>query len=235
MDNVTAVLLCGGKGERLKPFTDTLPKPLVPLNGRPILHHLLQYLARSGVARFAVCTGHMAGAIERYLAEHADPAWKVACVNSGDASMTDRILDARPHIAEQALICYGDTLANVDLAALRAGHREHGALATVTVHPLRSPFGVVHFDDDDRVASFAEKPVLPYWMNIGFILCEREAFRFLKPKSDMIAFLSGLAAAGALYVHKHSGKHLTVNDEKDRTAAETEIATFSTVLGVHRS
>src|SRR4051812_6056151 len=181
MTDLTAVLLCGGKGERLKPFTDTLPKALVPLKGEPLLYHLLRYLAASGVGRFVVCVGHKAEAIERFIEERREPSWEIACVNSGEASMTTRILDARPYLRGRTLICYGDTLANVDLADLQRRHQASGALATLTSYPLYSPFGIVDFDESKRVSAFAEKPRLPYWINIGFILCEPAALDLIKP------------------------------------------------------
>src|SRR5919199_805653 len=105
---LTAILLCGGRGERLRPFTDTLPKPLARL--------------------------------------------------------------------------YGDTLANVDLRALRRTHQTSGALATLTTYPLYSTFGIVDFDEEGRVSAFTEKPRLPYWINIGFILCEPAAFDLIEPR-----------------------------------------------------
>ncbi len=175
MSDLTAVILCGGKGERLKPFTDHLPKALVPLRDKPLLYHLMNYLAQSGIARFVLCVGYKAECIEQFVRDQAKPRWKVECVNSGDASMADRILDAQPYIPGRGLICYGDILANVDLAALESQHSASGALATMTVYPLHSPFGIVQFDDAQRVTELSEKPVLPYWINIGFMLCEPEA------------------------------------------------------------
>lgn len=228
--DLTAVLLCGGKGERLKPFTDTLPKALVPLNGQPLLSHLLRYLSSAGISRFVVCVGYKAEAIELFLSEQDSQFSQLTCVNSGDASMTDRLLDARPHIQGTALVCYGDTLANIDLAELLSEHRRNGALATVTVYPLHSPFGIVHFDDSKRVTTFAEKPLLPYWINIGFLLCEPQAFDFVERGSEMPEFLSVLAKNGALYTHEHRGKHLTVNTEKERAVAETEMIKFFTYM-----
>jgi glucose-1-phosphate cytidylyltransferase len=230
MLDVTAILLCGGKGERLRPFTDTLPKALVPLNGQPLLYHLLRYLSAEGVSRFVVCVGYKAEAIEQFLRERADASWDITCVNSGDVSMTDRILDAREHISGPALVCYGDTLANVDLNDLWVRHRERGARATLTTYPLHSPFGIVHLDDGNRALAFDEKPTLPYCINIGFILCEPEAFVYLKPGSDMPAFLSSLIEAGGLYTYQHTGKHLTVNTEKERANAEVEIVEFFTYM-----
>jgi glucose-1-phosphate cytidylyltransferase len=231
MTDITAVLLCGGKGERLRPFTDTLPKALVPLNGRPLLEHLLKYLAAGGVDRFVICVGYKADAIRRFVDEHADPAWTVTCVDSGeDASITDRVLDARPHVTGRALVCYGDTLANVALAGLVRAHVGSGALGTLTVYPLHSPFGIVEFDEDQRITRFVEKPQLPHWINIGYLLCEPRAFDYITSGADVSDFLGALSEAGRLNAYCHTGKHLTVNTEKERASAETDMIEFFTLM-----
>jgi glucose-1-phosphate cytidylyltransferase len=231
VSQLTAILLCGGKGERLRPFTETMPKAMVPLKGEPLLSHLLRYLIAAGINRFVICVGYKAEAIESFLSENYPHSEQITCVNSGDASMTDRLLDARPHVPGRALVCYGDTLANIDLPSLLQDHEQRGALATLTVYPLHSPFGVVHFDDSKRATAFAEKPRLPYWINIGFLVCEPAAFDFVNRGSEMPEFLSTLAQAGVLYTHEHAGKHLTVNTEKDRALAETEMIEFYTYVG----
>jgi glucose-1-phosphate cytidylyltransferase len=228
------VLLCGGKGERLRPFTEHFPKPLVPLNGKPLLQHLLRYLTLQGVRRFVLCTGYKAEAIARFVQELAlPPELEVVCVDSGEAaSMADRVLDARKHVPGRALVCYGDTLANVDLGSLAGRHTASGALATVTVYPLRSPYGIVSLKgDSDRVAGLLEKPVLPYWINIGFILCEPAALDTLRRGTDLVTFLAALAEHGAVRAHKHQDKHLTVNTEKERSEAEGEIEFFTLLEG----
>jgi NDP-sugar pyrophosphorylase family protein len=227
--DLTAILLCGGKGERLRPLTETIPKPLVPLRGRPLLHHLMDYLIGAGVRRFVLCVGYKAGMIEQFLREHYAGPCDARCVDSGDATMTDRLLDARRLVPGRALVCYGDTLANVSLPALVGEHEAHAALATVTVHPLHCPFGVVDFDPAGRVGGFREKPRLPHWVNIGFLLMEPAALEMLPPGGDMPEYLSALAATGRMFAHRHEGKHLTVNTERERDQAEREIATFYTL------
>lgn len=228
--DLTAIILCGGRGERLRPYTDTLPKALVPLNGRPLLDHVLRYLRLGGVGRFVLCTGHLAEKIESFAAGSAEFRDATICVNSGNASMIDRILDASSHVGAHALVCYGDTLANVDVGALLGSHRASHAAATLTIYPLHSPFGIVYADADGRVTAFAEKPKLPYWINIGYLLCEREAFAAMRRGTEMDEFLSALARAGRLHAYRHSGKHLTVNSEKERTLAEEQIVEFLTVM-----
>lgn len=230
MRELTAVLLCGGKGERLLPLTKRLPKPLVPLKGRPILAHIMHYLAASGLRRFVVCVGYRARTIQKAIGGFADRSWEVACVDSGDVSMTDRLLDVRPWVPGRALICYGDTLANVDVATLVHHHERCGGEVTMTVYPLHSPFGIVQFDPAHRVSSFAEKPVLPHWINIGFMLWEAAAFDRLRQGSDMPDFLASVAGAGRLFAYPHRGKHLTVNTEGDRVQAERHVVEFLTLL-----
>lgn len=228
--DVTAVVLAGGRGERLMPLTESVPKPLVPLRGRPILEHLLRYLAGCGMRSFVLCTGYRAEAIAAFAASLRPEIPDILCVDSGpDASMTDRLADARGHAGSRALVCYGDTLARVDLAALLAGHVAAGRLATLTVHPLRSPFGIVDVDEAGMVAAFREKPELPYWINIGFLVCERAALDAIAPGSDMPRFLGGLGARGQLRAHFHRGAHLTVNTARERAAAEAELDTFYTL------
>jgi glucose-1-phosphate cytidylyltransferase len=234
LSDLTAVLLCGGKGERLRPFTEHLPKPLVPLHGKPLLWHLMRYLSLRGVRRFVLCTGYKAEAIIRFVEETPLPsAERVECVDSGEgASMADRVLDARRHVRGRALVCYGDTLANVDLPALARHHAETGALATMTVYPLHSPYGIVALEDgSDRVRGLREKPVLPYWINIGFILCEPAALDLMERGADLVTFLGTLAGREALRAHRHQGKHLTVNTEKERSEAEGEIEFFTLLEG----
>jgi len=230
MSELTAILLCGGKGRRLRPFTDTLPKSLVSINGKPLIYHLMRQLGGMGISHFIVCVGYKGEAIEKFVNENREPKWNVKCINSGDVSITDRITDAQNYFSGQGIICYGDTLANVNLTDLRKDHQKNGGLATITVYPYHSPFGIVAFDNSERVSEFIEKPQLPYWMNIGFLLCEQGAFEFIQPRSDFLEFLTAMAKAGVLYAHKHPGEHLTVNTEKDRALAENKMYEFFTCV-----
>jgi len=227
MDEITAVILCGGKGERLRPFTDHLPKPLVPLNDRPILQHLIEYLRRWGIQRFVLCTGYKAECIDQFVRDLGEADYSIRCVNSGDAPMTRRLVDAWPHVSGLGLICYGDTLANVNVERLLRRHRKTGAAATMALYRPRSPFGIVKFDRHRKIQRFDEKPRMSHWINIGFILCEAARVHpFLEESPDMVEFLSSLADSGQLYAFEHSGKHLTINTEKERKEAQEGVVEF---------
>jgi glucose-1-phosphate cytidylyltransferase len=228
MNDLTAILLCGGRGERLKPFSDTLPKPLVPLRDKPLLRYLLDYLYAEGVRRFVLCIGYKAEALRAFVAGLEARDWELICVDSGDATMTDRIADALPHVPGRALICYGDTLANVDLARLMAQHDAQKSLASITVYPLHSPFGLVYFDSDRVVTQMAEKPRLPYFINIGFIVCEPAALARMPRGTDLVTYLSAFVPGRELTAFMHEGRHLTVNTDKERKEAELQLVEFFT-------
>ncbi|MFQ5551571.1 MAG: isocitrate/isopropylmalate family dehydrogenase, partial [Gemmatimonadales bacterium] len=154
--NLTAVILAGGKGERLRPITAALPKALVPLRGVPILKRLLDFLYGQGVSKFVVCTGYLAAQVEEFTDTLDRRDWSLKCVDSGDAAMTTRLIDARRHATGRILVCYGDTLANVDVEKLVREHEAAGNIATVSVFPLVSPFGIVDFDDSGRRRALCE-------------------------------------------------------------------------------
>jgi glucose-1-phosphate cytidylyltransferase len=229
MQRLTAVVLCGGKGERMRPLTEEMPKPLIPIGGRPLLEHLIRYLESEGIQSFVLCVGYKAELIEEF-ARNLPTQSDIVCVNSGDVTMTDRILDARRHANERVLVCYGDTLANVDIQNLCAVHEQSKAPATMTVYPLKVPFGIVDVGAGGKVKCFEEKPQLPYWINIGFFLFEAGALDSLRRNSTIPEFLEELKDRGDLFAFRHAGRHLTVNTQKDRQAAESEITEFFTVI-----
>ena len=230
LNELTAIILCGGRGERLRPLTEKVPKPLIPVRGQPILQHILDHLCRYGINKSVLCIGYKASMLRSYAANRHATGCRIECIDSGDVSMNDRVLDTLAVASGPVLICYGDTLANVDLHELEASHRRAGSLATVTVFPLRSPFGIVDIADGDVVVRMTEKPVLPYWINIGYIRCDREAFKHMKRGSDLVQFCSAVAATGSLSAYRHTGQHMTVNTEDDLPAAEKEILSFATAV-----
>ncbi len=224
--DLTAVILCGGRGERLRPLSDNVPKPLLPVNGRPMLDYLLEHLSRSGTREFVLCVGYKAEMFERFVLQRAHRPERIRCLNAGDAGITERLSEARSLIPGQALVCYADTLADVDIPGLMESHRNSRVEATITVYPYRSPFGIVTFDERGLVSRFEEKPQLPHWINIGFVLLEPAALRRLRPDVPLPDFLAELAARRNLGVHCHRGRHWTAN-------TETELRKLAAELPLH--
>ncbi|MHB1309659.1 MAG: nucleotidyltransferase family protein, partial [Limisphaerales bacterium] len=223
MDSLTAIILCGGRGERLRPLSDSVPKPLLPANGRPILDYLLEHLSHSGIRDFLLCVGYRAEMFEHFVSQRASGPERVRCLNSGEAGITERLCEARPLVPGRALVCYGDTLADLSIRGLMKSHRSSRADATITVYPYRSPFGIVTFDEAGVVSRFEEKPRLPYWINVGFLLLEPAALNQLRPEVPLPGFLSRLAARRKLGVHRHRGRHWTANTETELRELATDL------------
>ena len=204
------VILCGGRGTRLREHTEAIPKPLVEIGGRPIVWHVVQIYAAQGLRDFVLATGYKSELMERFAAETPWPAGvTVTCVDTGlDTPTGGRVRRLRDHLGSRPFCAtYADGVADVDLQALIGYHRDHGGLATMTVVRPELQFGVVELTDDDGLVSgFREKPRSEHWINGGFFCFEPGVFDYL---SDFSALerepLEGLADDGQLRAFRHTG------------------------------
>ncbi len=200
-----------------------LPKPLVEIGGMPIVWHVIRLYADQGFDRFLLATGYKGAAIERFVAGADWPeGTTITCVDTGtDTHTGGRVSRLAPLLADEERLCltYADGLADVDLRALLAFHRDHGALATVTVVRPRLQFGVAELGDDGRVAGFREKPRSEHWINGGFLCLERGALGYIGPDSVLEGGpLERLAADGELRAFRHDGFWECLDTYKDAVA-----------------
>jgi len=228
------VILCGGKGTRLREETEYRPKPMVPIGSRPILWHIMQRFARYGHKDFVLCLGYKGEQIKDYFRNYRwnahdvtlalnrpesarfDPShggedWQVELCDTGQESSTGwRIRAVRERLgAEPFFLTYGDGVGDIDLAALLAFHRQFGAVCTLTaVHPP-GRFGEVGFRADGRVESFNEKPQTEAgYINGGFMVCEPKLFDYLPDDPGCMLEqepLRRLTAEGKLAAYRHEG------------------------------
>lgn len=220
-DDMQVVILCGGKGSRIYPFSEYFPKPMMPVNGRPILVHLMHIYARQGFTKFVLAAGHRKEMLLDYF-EGRFPEWEVEILDTGaEADTGDRIRACAEHVGERFFATYGDGLGNVDLKALLKFHQERGELATVTAVPLRSQYGTLQFDGDGRVRSFTEKPVIrDQWINAGFFVFEKKGMVEWEGANLESGVLPALAAKGQLYTYMHHGFWKSMDTSKDQQEME---------------
>ena len=239
-------ILAGGVGSRLSEETETKPKPMVEIGGKPILWHIMMLYAHYGYSDFVVALGYKGEIIKKYMVDYCslnsnltvhlrtgsvrvhddDPStdWRIELVDTGLRTETGgRIKRLRPYIGDETfMLTWVDGVANVDLDALLRFHRSHGKLATLTA--VRPPARFGHLDlDGDRVGEFSEKPqTAEGWINGAFFVCEPAVFDYID--GDETSWERGplgrLAHDGQLMAYRHDDFWQCMDTLRDRKLLE---------------
>jgi len=215
------LILCGGKGTRSYPFTQYFPKVMMPINGTPILVHLMRIYASQGFDKFVLAAGYRKEILCDYF-EGRQWNWDIRIVDTGDDGDTgDRILRCADHLGSTFFATYGDGLGDLDLHSLLAEHRASNGLATLTTVPLRSQYGLVVLSPDGSVTRFKEKPVVPdYWINAGFFVFEKKALDHWTGSNLESDVLPVLAGKRMLHAYRHEGFWKSMDTSKDQEELE---------------
>ncbi len=225
-----AVVMAGGQGARMRPYTTVLPKPLLPVGDRPILAILLEQLAAAGVTRVDLCLGHLGELIRAYLADAASPALdglQLVLHTEREPMGTAGALRDLPGLDEPFLVLNGDVLTAIDAAALMAAHRASGAQLTVTTQVRETTIGAGVLElDGEAVTGYAEKPVLRHVVSLGVYCLQPEALELLPPgRVDIPALVTALVAAGRpVRRYAYDGPWFDIGTREDHERATTELA-----------
>lgn len=231
MKNIKTVILCGGLGIRLREETESRPKPMIEIGGKPILWHIMKIYAHHGFKDFILCLGYKSEIIKRYFydyevinndltielgnprgievySNYGEKGWRVTLADTGKAALKgSRIKKIEKYVdGDLFMLTYGDGVANIDLHKVISFHKNHGRIGTVTGVRPPSRFGDLVIKKD-RVASFTEKPqVSTGLINGGFFIFSRKFFNYLS-EDDSCDFEKGaleqLAKDGELMVYEH--------------------------------
>ena len=239
------ILLAGGFGTRLSEYTESIPKPMVTIGGKPILWHIMGTYARYGYKDFYIALGYKSEFVKEYFLNYrtlnadftvdlktgsitpfqqGDVDWRVTLVDTGLHSMTGgRVKRMQPFIGNETfLLTYGDSLTDVNVDDLLAFHKSHGKMVTVTaVHP-GARFGELDLDGE-HVASFQEKPQVGQgWINGGYFVVEPEFFDWIEGDETILERepLEKAAAVGELCAFRHEGMWQCMDTKRDRDLLE---------------
>lgn len=230
-----AVILCGGQGTRIREASDHLPKPMLPIGGKPIVWHIMKGLSSHGIREFVLCLGYRGWLVKEFflnyrsmmsdltislgtehaITHHGHPSnenWTVTLAETGEATMTGgRVSAVRRYVEkdEQFLVTYGDGVSDVDIGKLVEFHNRHGKIATVTAVRPPGRFGEMQLSNDE-VREFNEKPqATEGFINGGFIIMDgKRVWPYLGEDPQVVLErepLQGLARDGQLQAFRHTG------------------------------
>lgn len=183
-----AVVLAGGLGARLRPYTAVIPKPLLPVGDQPILEIVLRQLRRHGFERVSIATGHLAQLIEAFFGDGSAFGLEIDYFREREPLGTVGALAMMDALDEPFLVMNGDVLTDLDYSALLGDHATSGAAATIATRKqeVQVSLGVLHFDDvgdGARVTDYVEKPAIHYEASMGVYCFAPAAVQHIVPGS----------------------------------------------------
>jgi dTDP-glucose pyrophosphorylase len=200
---VTGVIMAGGYGSRLMPLTETVPKPMLPINGRPLLEHMLDKLHHAGIRSVNVATHYLSDRIVDHFHDGSDFGVRLNYFQETEPLGTAGALAKMSSGTDPLLVINGDILTGVDIRAMLHFHREHGSQLTVGVrqYDIEVPFGVVE-TEGVKVTRIAEKPVLRHFINAGIYFVNPAMCRLVPENQyfDMPDLIAAVIASGGLVI-----------------------------------
>ena len=224
--NTQVVILAGGLGTRLAPYTSILPKPLMPVGDRSILETVIEQLGAAGARRVTLSVGYLSHLIRAVFDHRADDSVEIVYVQEPDALGTAAPLRLVGDLEDTFMVMNGDILTTLDYCELLRHHREAGNVLTIATHDrkIKIDYGMLHLDGDNRLQLFEEKPEIISPVSMGIYVVEPHALQYLPPEGrfdfpDLVQAL--LAANEPVGAFRHTGLWFDIGRPTDYEAAVT--------------
>ncbi len=223
----TAIIIAGGKGTRLEERTEDLPKPLIPVNEKPILERIIEWLAKSGVKKIVIGVAYKKDMVKHYFGDGSDFGIEIVYTEHNENGGTE---DAFKAAIDQSKICdieenfyamNGDQITDLSLDNLEKHHLKNDSIVTIATINLRTNFGIIRIDDVGKIREFREKGELKdKKMNSGIYVFNKKIRDVLKGGNIEENAFKKLVGIGKIHSFHHEGIWLTVNDKKELKHAE---------------
>jgi glucose-1-phosphate cytidylyltransferase len=241
------VILAGGKGTRISEETQSIPKPMIEIGGKPILWHIMKMYSHYGFNDFVICLGYLGYVAKEYFSHYFlhmsditldmtknetivhntnSELWRITLVDTGAETMTGgRLKRIEKYVGNETfMLTYGDGVSDVNIEDLIASHKKSNKLSTLTAIQTAGRFGVLDITDSSDVRSFLEKPKGEgSWINAGFFVLEPEIFKYITQGDSTIwerEPLENLAKANQLYAYRHEGFWKCMDTLRDKIELE---------------
>ncbi len=223
-----ALLIVGGEGQRLRPYTDDRPKALVPVNGKPLVQYTLEWLRDSGARDIILLCGYQAEKLMQHFGDGASLGvriqYSVEQKPLGRGGALKKGFGLVPRGEEFVIGANGDNLYAHSLAEMIKAHRAKDAAVTVLLTQLRSPYGIASVGDDGAITGFLEKPLLPHWLNAGMYVISGDAFSLFPDIGDHEeSTFPLLASRGKLFGFQSDAPWRAIDTVKDLLEVSREL------------
>lgn len=225
-----AIILAGGKGERLRPHTNDRPKPMIELGGRPILSYQVEQLRKAGVETVVFAVSYQKEFLMNVINDGKD--WGIKALYSvedtplGRGGAIKKAMSLLSDDWKDVVVTNGDNLWKINVSDLIEQHQHEKSLVTIVVAPLKSPYGIVEFDNHGRVREFREKPILPHWVNAGAYVMNKEIYNLLPDLGDHEVETFPILPKDRFHVYQSDGYWRGIDTVKDLTEANQEVETL---------
>lgn len=203
------IILCGGRGYRLKEKTQWQPKPMISIGGKPILWHIMKIYQHHGFNEFIIALGYRGHQIKKFFEANKNnrDGFKILLVDTGVKTLPgERVNKIKKYITEDDfMLAYGDGVSDINIRKLVKLHKKQGTLGTITVVRPRSSYGLVKIKKGNIISSFVEKPLLPAYVSGGFMVFKREALEYFRIGETEHKALARLARFNQLSSYRHKG------------------------------
>lgn len=209
------IILCGGRGYRLKEETEFKPKPMVHIGNKPILWHIMKIYAHHGYKDFVLALGYKGNQIKDYFWRQDD--FKITFADTGlETPHGERVLMLKKYINDDFfMVTYGDGVADIDINKLVDFHKKKGTIATISGVHITSRWGLVKTDKNDFITEFEQKQLMAEHVNGGFMVFKKAFFDVLKEGEMIEKALARLISQKQIALYKHEGFWFGMDTYKD--------------------
>ena len=222
------VILAGGKGTRLSELTHKIPKPMVKINGTPIICHIINHYAKYGFKEFIIAAGYKQKIIKNYFKRNNFRDLKIDIIDTGQNTMTGgRLKRLQKYLKNETfMMTYGDGISDINLKKLLKFHLKHKKISTLTSVRPPARFGAIKIKKNNQITYFKEKSKLDSgWINGGFFVFEPKIFKFIKNDSTFLEKepLQKISKQKELFAYKHFGYWQCMDTLRDKLIIEKEL------------
>jgi len=225
-NSLSVIILCGGAGQRLRPLTEKVPKPLIKIKNKTIIEYIINHFYKYKIKNIIIATGYKHKLLKQFINKKYKNQ-KIKVLDTGlKTEIIKRVSKISKYLSDNVVLCYGDTLVDIDLNKLIKFYLKDKKKFIVSSYELKSSFGILDMNHKNIVTGFREKPNLGMWFNVGYFVFSNKYLKILKKFKKFENFLFYLAKKKNMKAFKHTGKHITVNTISELEEAKIQIKKF---------